>query len=147
MHQTKLLLSIVLLLIGLSNLQGQDTLKILNSYILLELDTTSISSSATSNMNSIRFCVKVAAYFSDTSDVDSVHIKVGRTPSSQDIGAVSFAYNGGSPSPVLTAFEEEETGFSFCINPSTNNAHTLYLEIWAEDKQGMTTEVYHMHVN
>lgn len=151
MFKKTILMSVLTLILGLTQLQAQDTLKILDASILLELDTVQLYVSPSNinpnNLDSLGFCVKVLAAFSDTSNIDSIHIKVGRTIGGSDVAHLSFAYNSGNPSSVLTNFLANETGFCVCVAPSAYNAYTLYLELWAEDKTGYTTPVYSTQVN
>lgn len=151
MFKKTIIMHVLAFIFGVTQLQAQDTLQILNSFILLEVDTAQMHTLPTninaSNVNNISFCVKVVAVFSDTSDIDSVHIKVGRTLGGQDVANVSFAYNGGGITPVLPDFVPNEEGFCICVAPTAQSAHTLYLEIWADDKTGNTTPVYSMQVN
>lgn len=144
-------MSVLALILKTPQIQAQDTLKILNSFILLELDSTSTHApppNANANsLNSISFCVKVVALFSDTSDIDSIHIKVGRNAGSGNVANVSFAYKGGNISPTLPEFDPNEQGFCICVAPSVHNAHRLFLEIWADDKSGNSTPPYRMQVN
>lgn len=149
-NKTKLM-SILMLILGVSQIQAQDTLKILNSFIQIELDSTKshhLPANANPNsLSSLSFCIKVIALFSDTSAIDSIHIKVGRTHGSGNVANVSFAYNGGNISPVLPEFAPNEQGFCICVAPSVRNAYRLHLEIWADDKQGNRTPSHHMQVN
>jgi len=153
MHMTFRLLFFIGLAcwMGHSSLQAQDTLRVLNAFVLLEIDTTqqhAVPNVSNPNaMDSIAFCVKVLALFSDTTDLDRVYIKVGRTPGAQDVANVSFAYNGGNIVPLLPEFEPNPQGFSVCVSPSAKAASTLYLEVWADDKLGNTTPVYTTQVN
>lgn len=151
MFKKTIVMSLFTLILGIAQIQAQDTLQILNSYILIEIDTAhthSLPANANVNsLNSISFCVKVVALFSDTSDIDSIHIKVGRSIGAQDVANVGFAYNGGSISPILPEFVASEKGFCICVAPAARNAYTLYLEIWADDKTGGTTPVYRMQIN
>lgn len=137
--------SLFFMIVG-NSLFAQDTLKILNSFVLIEVDTAQ-AHLPLGNLDSTIFCVKVFALFSDTSDIDSVHIRVGRTVSSQDVAAVDFAYNSATISPSLLGFVPYTQGFEVCVAPVAQNAYTLFLEIWADDKAGNTTPVHSMRIN
>lgn len=151
MFKKTILMSVITLFLGTTQLQAQDTLQILNSFIWIELDSSNTNippvNINSNNINSMSFCVKVVALFTDTSDIDSIHIKVGRAAGVSNVASVSFAYNGGNISPALPDFVPNEEGFCICVAPSLRNAHRLFLEIWADDKTGNTTPVYSMQVN
>lgn len=151
MFKKTILMSVLTLILGATQLQAQDSLKILNSFIQIELDSVSshnLPANANPNsMSSLSFCVKVIALFSDTSNIDSIHIKVGRSQGSDNVANVSFAYNGGNISPALPEFVANQEGFCICVAPSVHNAYRLHLEIWADDKQGNRTPSYQMQVN
>ena len=147
MFKKTILMQLFAFILGITQIQAQNSLQIVNSFILLELDTSQVQVPVTnpSALDSISFCVKVVALFSDTSAIDSIHIKVGRSLGGQDVANISFAYQGGNP--TIPDFEAREEGFCIRVAPSVQNAHTLFLEIWADDKTGNTTPVYSMQVN
>lgn len=128
-----------------------NALTIEQAYLVINVDSAYQNSLPTAihahQLDSIPFHVKVVAYFSDTSIIDSVHFRVGRVLGGQDILAVSFAYKGGALPISLQEFIYSEGGFSSCVAESVLDAYTLYLEIWADDKMGNTTAVYRKQIN
>lgn len=145
-------IGVLTLLLGISSIQAQqDTLKILDAFIVLELDTIQLYVSPSNingnNLDSLGFCVKVSIEFSDTSNIDSVYLKVGRTLGAADVANLSFGYNGGNISPSIAGLVLDENGLCICVAPSEYDAYTLYLEVWADDKLGNATPVYSMKVN
>lgn len=125
-------------------IQAQDSLKITEAYLLLEVDT-SHQAPVPHTPNTIPFQVHILALFSDTANIDSVHIKVGRTAGGQDVAHLHIAYR--DLVPTLTNCTLVEYGFKGCLATSTLSAYTLHLEIWADDKQGRSTTIYYNRVN
>jgi hypothetical protein len=146
------IVGVFMFLLGITSIQAQqDTLKILDAFIVLELDTIQLyvnpSNINGNNLDSLGFCVKVSTQFSDTSNIDSVHLKVGRTLGASDVANLSLGYNGGNISPNIASFVVDQNGFCVCVASSEYDAYTLYLEVWADDKLGNTTPIYSMKVN
>lgn len=148
---TVLSLLIWLLNINCTHSQVSPPLTIDQAYVVLEVDSafrTALPSAIQSNqLDSIPFSVKVVAHFSDTSAIDSVHFRVGRSLGGQDIIQASFAYNGGTLPTTLQAFVYSNDGFNTCVATSALGVYTLYLEIWAVDKMGQTTPIYRRQIN
>lgn len=128
-----------------------NALTIDQAYLVIEVDSayrSALPVAIRSNqLDSIPFHIKVVTHFSDTSIIDSVYLKVGRSLGGQDILAVSFAYQGGTLPASLQEFMYIEEGFSSCIAGHALAAYTLYLEVWADDKMGNTTAVYRKQIN
>lgn len=141
-----ILVSLVAFSLFTKKVAAQDTLEILNSFVLIELDTVQ-SQLPLGNLDSAFFCVKVLAVFSDTSKLDSIHVRVGRTLGGNDVAAVDFSYGGLNVSPNLSGLAWNEQGFEVCVAPLAQNVYTLFLEIWADDRTGYTTPIYKMRIN
>lgn len=138
---------------SMTHLHGQTStpLTISEAYIVLTIDTNNVTRAdaaiAHHNFNAVPFCVNVLAFFSDTSNIDTIHIKVGHRLGGNDVADLSFAYRGGSIASSISNFQYMGNGFFACVAPRAVAAVTLYLEIWAEDKLGNTTAVYRTQVN
>lgn len=128
-----------------------NALMIEQAYLVIEVDSAyrrALPAAIYSNqLDSIPFRIKIVAHFSDTSAIDSVHVKVGRSLGEQDICVVSFAYQGGILPTNIQEFIYSEDGFSSCISERALDAYTLYLEVWADDKMGHKTAIYRKQIN
>lgn len=151
MLKEKILLCIGVSFLLLSNLYAQSSIQIENAIIQIELDTSQTHTLPTTinanSMASVSFCVKVIAVFSDTANIDTVHIKVGRTLGGSQVANISIPYTNSYSLITTNQLIKNEKGFSVCVNPSVTNAYKLYLEIWADDRQGNSTTVYQSQIN
>lgn len=129
------------------------TLQILDAHLVLESDNLTNLDTLTEEqledmdqavLDSIfatrQFDVTASVHVSDTGNVQTVHIRIGRTQGGTDVANVSVPYTGALPSGVVAVLkDDEEIEVEFGKH---GNVTPLYLEVWIDDKQGNTTAVF-----
>lgn len=151
LKKTILYCCLAILTIGVS--YGQSSLQILDAQLVLESDNlTGLSTLTVDELEDLDqtvldsifanrdFFVTAAIHVSDTGNIETIHVRIGRTVGGTDLANVSVPYNGSLPSGViglLKGSEEIEVEFG-----KHSNTTPLYLEVWIDDKQGHTTSVF-----
>ena len=151
LKKTVLSCLMAMLCLGLS--YGQDSLEILDAQLVLESDNLTDLDNLTEDeledldqavLDSIfamrDFFVTAAIHVSDTGNVQTIHVRVGRTQGGSDLANISVPYDGSLPNGVVALLkDDEEIEIEFGKHSNTS---PLYLEVWIDDKQGHTTPVF-----
>lgn len=153
MSQKATLMSILLLLFSLPFLQAQSTLEIQRAQFIIQsnnlsgvaqfseeqledMEQTVLDSIFANTSHSITVSINV----SDTTTIQTIYVRIGRTQGGVDIANVSVPYIGALPSAVL-ALQKDSGEIQLEFGQFTN-IETLYLEVWMDDTNGQTTPVY-----
>lgn len=145
--------SCLLIFFFITTTYSQDSLQITNTQIILESNNLSGLSQLTEEqledldqavLDSIftarNFFVTAAIYVSDTSNIQAIYLRLGRTMGASDLANVVIPYNGNLPNGVVGLLKDEkELQVEFGEHSNTT---PLYLEVWIDDRQGNTTPVY-----
>ena len=144
----------VLLLCTAMNLpvNAQNLLEILDAQIVLESeDMTGLDQFTEEELEDMdedvldsifanrNYDVTIAIQVSDTSLVQTIHLRLGRTQGTTDLVDISVPFDGALPANIQALLKDDdelqvELG-------SHSNTSTLYLEVWLDDRNGQSTAV------
>jgi len=132
-----------------SNLSIVDVIPVLTLEQFTGADpmTSGISTTpATIDVNTQSFNLATHIELSDSSNVQNIHIKIGRQVDSSDVIDVSIPYAYTSLPTGIIAVQKVGNTFSVDFGAHTN-IYTLHLEVWAEDQNGNSTPIFNKRLN
>lgn len=142
----KILIAVAFFVLG-STFSGyaQAPLSILEVVPYLEVDSTS-GIIEPLNISTQPFIIKTNVLLSSISNIQNLHIKIGRQVDASDVVNISIPYNYTTLPTGVTEIIKEQNYFFVDFGIHTN-VYTLHVEVWAEDTNGTLTEVYQQRVN
>lgn len=141
-----------------SSLFAQVQLEVVNAFPVVEIDTTGIGtdslalsilasdSLSSSNLPTQSFNVKTYITVSDITNIQNVHIRLGRSANSSDVVNLSFPYNYSSIPTGVVAIQKSANMIVVDFGQHIN-VYTLYLDVWIEDSLGNLSNTYTQQIN
>lgn len=124
---------------------AQSNLSIMGVTPVLEIDTlTGLIQPV--DLNTQPFNLTTHIQLSDNSNVQNIHIRAGREVDASDFINITIPYNYTSlPTGIV---DIQKVGNNFSIDFGTHtNIYTLHFEVWAEDADGNSTQVFNKRLN